>query len=42
LPRIFDKADCKNGDWATKFAPNQFVNHGDCLSFYASNGKTHQ
>jgi len=41
-PRVFDKADCKDGGWATNFAADQFVNQGDCVSFYASNGKTHQ
>ena len=41
-PRAFDKADCKDGGWETNFAGGKFVNQGDCVSFYASNGKTHQ
>jgi len=41
-PRVFDKADCKDGGWATNFGVDQFVNQGDCVSFYASNGKTHK
>ena len=41
-PRVFDKVDCKDGGWATNFVADQFVNQGDCVSFYASNGKTHQ
>ena len=41
-PRDFNKADCKDGGWATNFAADQFVSQGDCVSFYASNGKTHQ
>lgn len=41
-PRAFDKADCKDGGWATSFTADQFVNQGDCVSFFASNGKTHE
>ena len=42
-PRVFDKADCKDGGWKTmKDSTGQaFVNQGDCVSYYASNGKTH-
>ena len=42
-PRVFDKADCKDGGWQTlKDSSGQaFVNQGDCVSYYASNGKTH-
>jgi len=42
-PRVFDKADCKDGGWQTmKDGSGQaFVNQGDCVSYYASNGKTH-
>lgn len=42
-PRVFDKADCKDGGWASmKDATGQaFVNQGDCVSYYASSGKTH-
>ena len=42
-PRVFDKADCKGGGWQTmKDSSGQaFVNQGDCVSFYASDGKTH-
>ena len=40
-PRVFSKADCKDGGWATNFSADSFVNQGDCVSFYASGGKTH-
>ena len=42
-PRAFDKADCKNDGHATlKDADGaSFVNQGDCVSYYASGGKTH-
>lgn len=40
-PRAFDKADCKGSGWATNFPTGKFVNQGDCVSFYASAGKTH-
>jgi hypothetical protein len=39
-PRVFTKDDCKDGGWATNFT-EEFVNQGDCVSFFASNGKTH-
>ncbi|MCF6377894.1 hypothetical protein L2K70_09775 [Nocardioides KLBMP 9356] len=41
-PRAFDKADCKGNGWATNFTAGTFVNQGDCVSFYASAGKTHE
>ena len=41
-PRAFDKADCKGSGWATNFTAGKFVNQGDCVSFYASAGKTHE
>lgn len=41
-PRAFDKADCKGSGWATNFTAGRFVNQGDCVSFYASAGKTHE
>lgn len=40
-PRVFTATDCKDGGWATNFTADTFKNQGDCLSFYASNGKTH-
>ena len=42
-PRVFDKADCKDGGWKTmKDSSGQaFASQGDCVSYYASNGKTH-
>lgn len=40
-PRVFTAADCKNGGWETNFPVDTFRNQGDCVSFYASNGKTH-
>ena len=40
-PRVFTAADCKDGAWATNFTADTFKNQGDCVSFYASNGKTH-
>lgn len=32
---------CKNGGWQSGFAPGQFRNQGDCVSFVASGGRTH-
>ncbi|MFC3688598.1 hypothetical protein [Aquipuribacter hungaricus] len=40
-PRVFTKVDCKDGGWATNFPADTFVNQGDCVSYYASGGKTH-
>lgn len=40
-PRPFTKSDCKDGGWETNFDPEQFKNQGDCVSYFASNGKTH-
>ena len=40
-PRVFTATDCKDGGWATSFTADTFKNQGDCVSFYASNGKTH-
>jgi len=40
-PRVSTAAYCKDGAWATNFAADTFKNQGDCVSFYASNGKTH-
>lgn len=40
-PRVFTATDCKNGGWATNVGAGTFANQGDCVSFYASNGKTH-
>ena len=39
--RVFVKDDCKNGGWATNWAAGTFVNQGDCVSYFASGGKTH-
>ena len=39
-PRGITKEDCKNGGWSTM--AETFVNQGDCVSFYASGGKTHK
>ncbi len=40
-PRVFAATDCKDGGWATSFTADTFKNQGDCVSFYASNGKNH-
>jgi len=40
-PRVFSKDDCKSGGWATNFAAGKFVNQGDCVSYFASGGRTH-
>ena len=40
-PRVFTAADCKDNGWATNFTAGTYTNQGDCVSFYASNGKTH-
>ena len=40
-PRVFTATDCKSGGWATNFPVDTFTNQGDCVSFYASDGKTH-
>lgn len=40
-PRVFSKVDCKSGGWESNFAEGKFVNQGDCVSFFASDGKTH-
>lgn len=40
-PRVFDKADCKGGGWETNFPAGQFKNQGDCVSYFASSGRTH-
>ncbi len=34
------KAECKDGGWMTSTSPT-FTNQGDCVSYFASNGKTH-
>lgn len=34
-PRVLTGADCKDGGWATTFAPGTFKNQGACVSFYA-------
>ncbi|MCZ2804911.1 hypothetical protein O2W18_07365 [Modestobacter sp. VKM Ac-2983] len=39
-PRVFTKADCKDGGWATEFEPGQFANQGQCVSSFASKAKT--
>jgi hypothetical protein len=39
-PRPFTKEDCKNGGWQN-FTDPVFKNQGDCVSYFASNGKTH-
>ncbi|GIG29530.1 hypothetical protein [Cellulomonas marina] len=41
-PRVFSKADCTKGGWATNFPADMFINQGDCVSYFASNGKTHK
>jgi hypothetical protein len=38
--RPFEAADCKDGGWQNA-AQGPFRNQGDCVSFYASNGRTH-
>ena len=40
-PRVFSKDDCKSGGWATNFASGKFINQGDCVSYFASGGRTH-
>lgn len=40
-PRVFSKDDCKSGGWATNFAAGKFINQGDCVSYFASGGRTH-
>lgn len=39
-PKPFAKEDCKNGGWAN-FVDPVFRNQGDCVSFFASGGRTH-
>jgi hypothetical protein len=39
-PRPFTMDDCKDGGWQT-FTDPVFKNQGDCVSYFASNGKTH-
>jgi hypothetical protein len=36
---IPSKDDCKNNGWKTMSNPGPFKNQGDCVSFYATNGK---
>lgn len=38
--RPFEAADCKDGGWQSA-EQGPFRNQGDCVSFYASNGRTH-
>jgi hypothetical protein len=40
-PRVFSADDCKSGGWAVNFTSGRFVNQGDCVSYFASNGATH-
>ncbi|WP_336920968.1 hypothetical protein [Aquipuribacter sp. SD81] len=40
-PRTYSKADCRDGGWASNFAADRFVNQGDCVSYFASGGRTH-
>jgi hypothetical protein len=37
----FVKDDCKAGGWEANFEAGRFKNQGDCVSYFASNGKTH-
>jgi hypothetical protein len=39
-PRAFAKEDCKDRGWESNF-DGQFTNQGDCVSYFASNGRTH-
>lgn len=40
-PGSFTKDACKSGGWETNFSSGQFENQGDCVSYFASGGKTH-
>ena len=40
-PRSFSATDCKDGGWETNFDEGTVVNQGDCVSFFASDGRTH-
>jgi hypothetical protein len=33
--------DCKDGGWKTLVAPGEFRNQGDCVSYFASGGRSH-
>ena len=41
-PKTLDKGSCKDGGWEelTDGDGNAFVNQGDCVSYFASDGKT--
>ena len=38
-PRSAD--ECRDGGWQSNFAAGEFRNQGDCVSYFASNGRSH-